>query len=381
MLFEFDDFANQAAKIKVVGAGGAGGNAINRMVEAGLIGVDFIAVNTDAQDLDSNLAGTKIQIGKDLTKGLGAGAVREIGRQAMENDKHLVSNALNGADMVFITAGFGGGTGTGASPIIAKIAKEQGCLTVAIVTKPFKFEGPKRTRNAEEGLEELKKCVDTLIVIPNQQLLNLVDRKTTLQEAFKTADSVLYQATRGISDLINNHGIINLDFADVRTIMKNMGKAIMGTGVASGEERAILAAQQAISSPLLDDMSIKGAQGLLISITGGKSLNLFEVDEACQIITQEASPDADIIFGAVIDEKIQDEIIITVIATGFETQLPRKKEFQISSKEATQIETITPLTPEKEEIRPPIFEFSDEEQEPAHEYGIPAFIRYRMNAV
>ncbi|MDO9548781.1 MAG: cell division protein FtsZ [Candidatus Marinimicrobia bacterium] len=317
MLFEFDDLANQQAKLKVIGVGGGGGNAINRMIESGLTGVDFIAVNTDVQDLDNNLAPTKIQIGKDLTRGLGAGAVKEVGKMAMEADRQPTSNAINGADMVFITAGMGGGTGTGASPLIAKLAKEQGCLTVGIVTKPFHFEGPKRMQRAEEGIRELRENVDTLITIPNQRLLSIVDRKTSIRQAFQTADSVLYQATKGISDLINRHGIINLDFADVKTIMKNMGDAIMGTGLATGDERAVLAAQQAISSPLLNDMSISGASGLLINVTGGVNLNLFEVDEACKIITEEAGSDADIIIGAVIDENLTDEIMITVIATGF----------------------------------------------------------------
>ncbi|MBL7066943.1 MAG: cell division protein FtsZ [Candidatus Marinimicrobia bacterium] len=317
MLFEFDDLANQQAKLKVIGVGGGGGNAINRMIESGLTGVDFIAINTDAQDLDNNLSPTKIQIGKDLTRGLGAGAVKEIGKMAMEADRQPTLNSINGADMVFITAGMGGGTGTGASPLIAKLAKDQGCLTVGIITKPFHFEGPKRMQRAEEGIRELRDNVDTLIVIPNQRLLSIVDRKTSIRQAFHTADSVLYQATKGISDLINRHGIINLDFADIKTIMKNMGDAIMGTGLATGEERAVLAAQQAISSPLLNDMNIRGANGLLINVTGGEDLNLFEVDEACKIITEEAGSDADIIIGAVIDEKMSDEIMITVIATGF----------------------------------------------------------------
>jgi len=317
MLFEFDDLANQKAKLKVLGIGGGGGNAINRMIESGLSGVDFIAVNTDAQDLDRNLAPTKVQVGKELTRGLGAGALEDIGKQAIEADQQPVFNSINHSDMVFITAGMGGGTGTGAAPVIAKIAREQGCLTIAIVTKPFFFEGPKRMERAEKGIAELRKNVDTLIVIPNQRLLAIVDRKTSVREAFKTADSILYQATKGISDLINHHGIINLDFADVKTIMKNQGDAIMGTGLAAGEERAALAAQQAISSPLLDDMSIRGANGLLINITGGESMKLYEVDEACGIITEEAGQDANIIFGAVVDENMQDEIMITVIATGF----------------------------------------------------------------
>jgi cell division protein FtsZ len=322
MLFEFDDLANQKAKLKVLGVGGGGGNAINRMMKSELIGVDFIAINTDAQDLDNNLAPMKIQIGKDLTRGLGAGAVKEVGRMALEADRHSVQNSINGADMVFITAGMGGGTGTGASPLIAQLAKEQGCLTVAIVTKPFHFEGPKRMQRAEDGIRELRENVDTLIVIPNQRLLNIVDRKTSIRQAFQTADSILYQATRGISDLINRHGIINLDFADIKTIMNNMGDAIMGTGLATGEERAVLAAQQAISSPLLNDMNIRGANGLLINVTGGEDLNLFEVDEACKIITEEAGNEADIIIGAVIDENLTDEIMITVIATGFGKENP-----------------------------------------------------------
>jgi cell division protein FtsZ len=316
MYFEFDDLANQSAKLKVVGVGGGGGNAINRMIESKLTGVDFIAINTDAQDLDANLAPIKIQIGKDLTRGLGAGAIKEIGRMAIEADRQPTINALKCADMVFVTCGMGGGTGTGASPIIAKIAKEQGSLTVGIVTKPFHFEGQKRMQRADEGIRELRENVDTLIVIPNQRLLSIVDRKTSIRQAFQTADSVLYQATKGISDLISRHGIINLDFADVKTIMKNMGDAIMGTGLATGEERAVLAAQQAISSPLLNDMNIRGANGLLINVTGGEDLNLFEVDEACKIITEEAGSDADIIIGAVIDENLTDEIMITVIATG-----------------------------------------------------------------
>jgi cell division protein FtsZ len=345
MLFEFDDLANQQAKLKVIGIGGGGGNAINRMIDSGLTGVDFIAVNTDAQDLDNNLAPTKIQIGKDLTRGLGAGAVKEVGKMAIEADRQPVANALNGADMIFITCGMGGGTGTGASPLIAKLAKEQGSLTVGIVTKPFHFEGPKRMQRADEGIDELRDNVDTLITIPNQRLLSIVDRKTSIRQAFQTADSVLYQATKGISDLINRHGIINLDFADVKTIMKNMGDAIMGTGLATGEERAVLAAQQAISSPLLNDMNIHGANGLLINVTGGEDLNLFEVDEACKIITEEAGSDADIIIGAVIDGNLTDEIMITVIATGFGNTSPRNyqksESMMISGKEELFAEEIS----------------------------------------
>ena len=252
MLFEFDSLADQKARIKVIGVGGAGGNAVNRMINSGLTGVEFIAVNTDAQDLDNNRAETKIQIGKNITKGLGAGAKADIGRTAMETEKDAVASIIESADMIFVTAGMGGGTGTGAAPIVSQIARELGALTVGVVTRPFNFEGPKRMNRATSGIEEMQKSCDTLISIPNQKLLTIVDKSTTVVEAFQMADTILHQATRGISDLINVHGLINLDFADVETIMRDMGDAIMGTGVAIGEERAVLAAQQAISSPLLD---------------------------------------------------------------------------------------------------------------------------------
>ncbi len=317
MLFEFDYLAEQKAKLKVIGVGGAGGNAINRMIQTGMNGVDFIAVNTDAQDLENNAALNKIQIGKNLTKGLGAGAKADIGRDAIEADKEAVESLLQDVDMVFITAGMGGGTGTGAGPVIAQLARELGILTVGIVTLPFNFEGPKRMNRAVSGLVELRKACDTTIAIPNQKLMSVVDKSTTVMEAFKTADATLHQAVKGISDLINVHGLINLDFADVETIMKNMGEAIMGTGVASGEERACLAAQQAISSPLLDSAHISGAQGVLVNITGGPDLTLIEVDEATSIIFEEAGQDANIIFGAVIDPAMGEEIRVTVIATGF----------------------------------------------------------------
>lgn len=317
MLFEFEDLANQQARMKVVGIGGGGGNAISRMIEYGLTGVDFIGLNTDVQALERCQAAIKYQIGRALTRGLGAGAIADIGRQAAEADRHSITTLLENSDMVFVTAGMGGGTGTGAAPVVAQIAREQGALTVGIVTKPFNFEGPKRMARAEQGIVELKKCVDTLIVIPNQKLLAIVDHKTSVLDAFKTADSVLYQATRGISDLINKNGVINLDFADVKTIMKNMGEAIMGTGLATGEERAVMAAQQAISSPLLDELNIKGAKGLLINITGPVDLDIHEVDEACSIIKEEVGPDAETICGMVVDENYTDEIMITVIATGF----------------------------------------------------------------
>lgn len=317
MLFEFDSLAEQKAQLKVVGVGGAGGNAVNRMISTGMNGVDFIAINTDAQDLDNNSAEHKIQIGKNLTKGLGAGAQADTGRQAMEADKEAVASMLEGADMAFITAGMGGGTGTGAAPMAAQLSREMSILTVGIVTLPFNFEGPKRMKRAQSGIAELRKVCDTLIVIPNQKLMSIVDKATTLTEAFQMADSILLQATKGISDLINVHGMINLDFADVQTVMKNMGKAIMGTGVANGEERSVLAAQQAISSPLLDNASISGAHGVLINVTGGQNLTLHEIDEATSIIFEEAGDDANIIFGAVIDPTMQEEIRVTVIATGF----------------------------------------------------------------
>jgi len=317
MLFEFDPKMEQKAKLKVIGVGGAGGNAINRMIGADMSGVDFIAINTDAQDLENNSAEHRIQIGKTLTKGLGAGAKSSIGAEAMTTDKEAVQNVMESSDMVFITCGMGGGTGTGAAPVIAQIANELGILTVGIVTLPFKFEGPRRLERAMEGISEMKKVCDTVIIIPNQKLMSIVDKDTTLSDSFLLADSILHQATKGISDLINVHGMINLDFADVETVMKNMGQAIMGTGCASGEERAVLAAQQAISSPLLDSGTISGAQGVLVNITGDENMTLHEVDEATSIIFEEAGKDANIIFGAVLDPNMNGEIQVTVIATGF----------------------------------------------------------------
>ena len=317
MLFEFTEVLEQRAKMKVVGVGGAGGNALNRMIRSGLEGVDFVAINTDAQALDHSEAKTKIQIGQGITKGLGAGANVEMGKKAIEEDRDAVAKVLADTDMVFVTAGMGGGTGTGAAPVVAEIAKDLGALTVAIVTKPFIFEAPKRTIRAEAGIEELRGNVDTIIVIPNQRLLSIVDRDTSVLNAFQIADTLLYQSTKGISDLITFHGIINLDFADVRTVMADMGDAVLGTGSASGEERAVIAAQQAINSPLLEDTDISGALGVLINITGGESLSLCDVEEASSIIYQEAGEDANIIFGAVIDPSMGDEISVTVIATGF----------------------------------------------------------------
>ena len=306
-----------SARIKVIGIGGGGGNAVNTMIGAKLTGVDFMVANTDAQSLEKSQAPVRIQLGGMVTKGLGAGANPEIGRRAALEDQEKIKEQLAGADMIFITAGMGGGTGTGGAPVIARAAREVGALTVGVVTKPFLFEGKKRMRQSEEGLEELKENVDTLIVIPNQRLLSIAAKTTTMLEAFHKADDVLLQAVRGISDLIITPGLINLDFADVRTVMAEMGLALMGAASASGENRAIEAAQKAISSPLLEDFSIQGARGVLINITGGPDLCLHEVNEAASMIQEEAHEDANIIFGAVIDDNMTDDIRITVIATGF----------------------------------------------------------------
>ncbi len=316
-MIQFDASAEQAAKIKVVGVGGAGGNAINGMIQAGLSGVEFIVINTDAQDLEKNLAPNKIQIGKSLTKGLGAGANPEFGMRAIEEDKEIVVNALNGADMVFVTCGMGGGTGTGAAPVVAEVAKDLGALTVGIVTTPFMFEGPVRSRNAEKGIGVMRDRVDTMLVIPNERIFSIIDKKTSVVEAFQKVDSILMEATRSISDLINVHGYINLDFADVRTIMAGMGDALMGSGVASGENRALAAAEQAITSPLLDGAEVSGARGVLINITGNNSLSMFEIGEAASLIQQASGDGANVIWGMVIDEEMGDQLRVTVIATGF----------------------------------------------------------------
>jgi cell division protein FtsZ len=306
------------AKIKVVGVGGGGGNAVNRMVDAGLLGVEYIAANTDAQALEQNRASVKIQVGSKLTRGLGAGADPNIGRQAALEDTDTLIHALSGADMIFVTGGMGGGTATGAAPVIASLGSELGALTIAVVTKPFKFEGRKRALQAEAGLEALRECVDTVITIPNERLLSIIDRRTSLTDSFVLADDVLRQAIQGISDLILVPGLINLDFADVKTIMSGMGVAMMGTGTAEGDGRAITAAQKAISSPLLEDSSVSGARGVIINITGGPDMSLIEVNEASSIIQEAAHDDANIIFGAVIDPTLQGKIKITVIATGFD---------------------------------------------------------------
>jgi cell division protein FtsZ len=316
-MFEIVEHNKLSARIKAIGVGGGGGNAINTMIGAGLSGVDFIVANTDSQALVANLASVKVQLGETITKGLGAGANPEIGRRAALEDKDRIRDYVDGSDMVFVTAGMGGGTGTGGAPVIASVAREIGALTVGVVTKPFLFEGKVRTRQAVEGIQELKENVDTLIVIPNQRLLGVAEKGTTLLDTFKVADGVLLQAVRGISDLIVTPGLINLDFADVRTVMAEMGFALMGMASATGENRAVEAAQNAISSPLLEDVSIQGARGVLINITGGTDMSLYEVNEAATMIQSEADEEANIIFGAVIDERVKDEIRITVIATGF----------------------------------------------------------------
>ncbi len=321
-MLQFEVTNQQFATIKVVGVGGGGTNAVNRMIEAGLQGIEFIAINTDGQALLRSKADVRLRIGDQLTKGLGAGANPEIGRRAAEESREEIIKVLDKPDMVFITAGMGGGTGTGAAPVIAEIAKEAGALTVGVVTKPFNFEGKVRMAQAEEGIKELKERVDTLITIPNERLFQIVDKRTSVIEAFRFADDVLRQGVQGISDLITITGLINVDFADVKTIMDQAGSALMGIGVARGENRAVEAAKTAVSSPLLET-SIEGAKGIVLNITGSSDLGLFEINEAAAIITEAADPDANIIFGAVIDDKQGDEIRITVIATGFNKKKPK----------------------------------------------------------
>ncbi|EKD64404.1 MAG: hypothetical protein ACD_51C00004G0002 [uncultured bacterium] len=343
------------ASIKVIGVGGGGGNAINRMIKSNVRGIDFIAVNTDAQALYHSEAPVKINIGKATTRGLGAGSHPEIGKQSAEESSEEIKQTLEGADMVFITCGLGGGTGTGGSPVIAEVAKELGILTVAVVTKPFSFEGHRRRVQAEEGLENLKNKVDTMIVIPNDKILSLIDKKTPLTEAFTVVDDVLRQGVQGISDLITVHGMINVDFADVRAIMENAGSALMGVGYGTGENRAVEAARAAIDSPLLE-MDIGGAKGILFNITGGNDLSMFEVDEAARIITEASDPDANIIFGAVINDSYTGEIKITVVATGFD-----------SAKKTVSTMHHTTSVPDMSSMK-----------NVESEYDIPAFIRQKM---
>ncbi|WP_400163205.1 cell division protein FtsZ [Brevibacillus sp. TJ4] len=316
-MLEFDMDMESFARIKVIGCGGGGSNAVNRMIAGGVKGVEFITLNTDAQALQLSSADIKLQIGEKLTRGLGAGANPEIGKKAAEESREMIENALRGADMVFVTAGMGGGTGTGAAPVVAEIAKELGALTVGVVTRPFSFEGRKRSMQGEQGIAALKEKVDTLIVIPNDRLLEIVDKNTPMLEAFREADNILRQGVQGISDLIATPGLINLDFADVKTIMTERGSALMGIGVGSGENRAAEAARRAVSSPLLET-SIDGARGVLMNITGGTNLSLYEVNEAADIVSSAADPDVNMIFGAVINEELKNELVVTVIATGFE---------------------------------------------------------------
>lgn len=353
--FEVTPDITPVASIKVVGVGGGGGNAINRMIKSNVKGIDFIATNTDAQALYHSEAPVKINIGKATTHGLGAGSHPEIGKQAAEESSEELKQALEGADMVFITCGLGGGTGTGGSPVIAEIAKGLGILTVAVVTKPFSFEGHRRRVQAEEGLENLKNKVDTMIVIPNDKILSLIDKKTPLTEAFTVVDDVLRQGVQGISDLITVHGMINVDFADVRTIMENAGSALMGVGYGTGENRAVEAARAAVDSPLLE-MDIAGAKGILFNITGGNDLSMFEVDEAARIITEAADPDANIIFGAVINDSYTGEIKITVVATGFDSA----KKTVSTVHHATSVPDMSSM------------------KNVESEYDIPAFIRQKM---
>ncbi|MFH1874285.1 MAG: cell division protein FtsZ [Pseudomonadota bacterium] len=339
------------AKIKVVGVGGGGGNAINTMMDLYIDGVDFIAANTDIQALRVNSASTKIQLGRELTKGLGAGANPDVGKNAALEDQRCIVEALQGADMVFITAGMGGGTGTGGAPVIAKLAKEMGALVVGVVTRPFAFEGRHRSLQAERGIAELRDNVDTLITIPNEKLLTLVGHDVTVVNAFQRADEVLHQAVKGISDLITVHGLINLDFADVRTVMNEMGMALMGTGESSDEDRAIDAAAKATSSPLLEDMSIKGATGILINITGGPDMTLHEINEASKIIQTEAHDDANILFGAVIDEKMEGRVRVTVIATGFNKPLHKSAKNQVTAAKTNTVSTVANVPPPMQQIK------------------------------
>jgi cell division protein FtsZ len=400
-MIEFVENERDGAQIRIVGIGGAGGNAINTMITAGLVGVDFIVSNTDAQALQMNLAPTKVQLGSDLTKGLGAGANPEIGRRSTIESEEEIGEHLLGADMVFITAGMGGGTGTGGAPIVARIAKEAGALTVGVVTKPFLFEGKKRMRQAEEGIRELKDNVDTLISIPNQRLLAVASRSQPLLEAFHKADEVLLQAVRGISDLITVGGLINLDFADVRTIMAEMGMAIMGAATANGEARAEEASRRAIASPLLEDISIRGAKGVLINVTGGASLTLHEVNEAATLIQDEADEEANIIFGAVIDESMGEDLSITVIATGFGEAEQQPKDAHRPTLSSVRGGLRTPAGPRKvvhlgtlidDELETPTWQRKQQTEnapedtadttptaEAKDKYDIPAFLRKQAN--
>ena len=370
--------AGQAARIKVVGVGGGGGNALSSMiVEGGITGVEFVAVNTDSQALLHNRATVKIQIGEQFTKGLGSGGDPETGRQAAEESREQLKDELSGADMVFITCGEGGGTGTGAAPVVAEIAKETGALTAAVVTKPFDFEGLKRRGTAEEGIQKLKEKVDTLIIVPNQRILQVIDKKTPILEAFKRIDEVLHQGVKGIAELITIPGLINVDFADVRKIMTNAGTALMGIGIGSGDKRSMAAIKQAISSPLLD-ASIEGAKGVLFNVIGGPDLTMSEIDEAASIITKSVDPDADIIFGAVIDEKMMDQLKITLIATKFDDQ--RLKLFRLQKNNVSVEKKVEDLLAQEDEdleneMKKPSADLNDDFIDEDNTLDIPAFLR------
>ena len=402
MIFEFEETPLQNAKMKVVGIGGAGGNAVNRMIDEELEGVEFISINTDSQALKSSRAQVTLQVGKKLTRGLGAGARPEVGRQALAESEEDVRRALEGADLVFITAGMGGGTGTGAAPMVAEIARDMGALTIGIITRPFSFEGKKRERQADQGLIELRRCVDTMIVVPNDRLLAVVPKGTSFGDALKKADEILLHATQGISDLISVTGEINVDFADVRTVMASRGPALMGSGFGEGENRAQEAAQEAISSPLLDEVSIAGARGVLINITGGMDLAIDEVTEISSIIQEGAGDEAEIIFGAVHDPDLEGKIRVTVIATGFDSVKNEKvisSDFQNSKPRSNTIPNPEPMLPdlqiqieEEDEALVGVAVASDEEVLPLNrfpervvssnqllELDIPTFIRRQMD--
>lgn len=380
-MFElFDSGKENSAKIKVVGVGGGGGNAVNMMISYDLNGVDFITANTDAQALAASRSPIKIQLGNEITKGLGAGSDPDVGKRSAHESRDLIKDHLDGADMVFITAGLGGGTGTGGAPVVAEIANELGALTVAVVTKPFLFEGKKRERQAEEGIEALKETVDTLIVIPNQRLLSVGGRNMSLLDAFKKADDILYHAVKGISDLIMVPGLINLDFADVKNVMSEMGLALMGTGSASGENRAVEAAQKAVSSPLLEDNTIQGARGVLLNITGGPDMTLFEVNEASTLVQTEAHDDANIIFGTVIDETMGDEIRITVIATGFDSKNRKKQEIPsisnfVGYNKREDLSTPAFMRKEKSADKPTVVKMGFIDDDQNTDYEVPTFLR------
>ena len=377
-MFELDEPAGNSAKIKVVGVGGGGGNAVNTMISYSLNGVDFIAANTDAQALGTSLSAIKIQLGAEITKGLGAGSDPEVGRKSALESTDAIRSILSGADMVFITAGFGGGTGTGGAPIVAEIAKDLGALTIAVVTKPFQFEGKKRNKQAEEGIAELRNTVDSLIVIPNQRLLSIGGRTMSLLEAFKKADEILFHAVKGISDLITVPGLINVDFADVRNIMTETGLTLMGTGIASGENRAVDAAQKAISSPLLEDNTIQGARGVLMNITSGSEMTLDEVNEASSLIHKEAHEDANIIFGAVVDNSMEDEICITVIATGFEEAEKKRRSITsvpLDGYKREDLSTPTFIRKEKTADNPNVVRMESMDDSAEYDLEIPTFLR------